>query len=136
LSDRSVSSKIAESPANVAQAEPAGFDRGWRRCSEILELSVRLSEIDVISSDMYVDGVPHEQFASLRSHAPVHWQAGPEMAHLKWFNSYYIRKWRLPSADAKVSPFETMTGKFASQPYQLVGPLEELRQIVPAATWS
>ena len=38
---------------------------------------MRLSDIDVVSSDVYERGVPYEQFAYLRQHAPVFRQAIP-----------------------------------------------------------
>jgi len=39
---------------------------------------LRLSEIDVVSNDVYLTGVPHEQFTFLRQHAPVHRQLVPD----------------------------------------------------------
>jgi len=41
---------------------------------------LRLSEIDVVSSAVYLDGAPHEQFAVLRAQAPVHRQHVPDPA--------------------------------------------------------
>ena len=35
-------------------------------------------KIDVYSPDAYTQGIPHEQFAWLREHAPVYWHAHPD----------------------------------------------------------
>ena len=37
-----------------------------------------LSAIDILSPDVYVDGVPHDSFALLRSQAPVYFHPEPE----------------------------------------------------------
>jgi cholest-4-en-3-one 26-monooxygenase len=34
---------------------------------------MELAEVDIYNPDTYVDGVPHEMFATLRREAPVHW---------------------------------------------------------------
>lgn len=39
---------------------------------------MELSDIDVVSNDVYLDGAPHEQFAHLRAHAPVFLQKVPD----------------------------------------------------------
>jgi cholest-4-en-3-one 26-monooxygenase len=39
---------------------------------------LKLAEIDVVSNDVYLTGVPHDQFAFLRKHAPVHRQIVPD----------------------------------------------------------
>jgi cytochrome P450 len=40
--------------------------------------TVTLDQIDLTDPDAYVDGVPHEQFATLRREAPVHWHEDEE----------------------------------------------------------
>lgn len=104
-----------------------------------------------------------DQWQHSKQHRPVQ-----DMAHKKWFDAYYIRKWRLPAAGEAVEGrtfcetalardvpladdelrsviasinesverhtplrFETLTGQYEQQPYQLVGPLEEFPQLAP-----
>jgi cholest-4-en-3-one 26-monooxygenase len=52
---------------------------------------VRISDIDVVSSDVYERGVPYEQFAFLREHAPVFRQAiaHPGLVDEAWVVSRY-----------------------------------------------
>ena len=39
---------------------------------------MQLEDIDLYDPDSYVDGVPHEMFATLRREAPVYWHEKPD----------------------------------------------------------
>ena len=42
-----------------------------------MEMELRLDEIDLANHDVFLDGVPHRAFRTLREHDPVHWQREP-----------------------------------------------------------